>query len=240
MNSKELIKDISDFCNANFNENNIFRFSRYFKGGFKGYGVPTELFNKKVHQIQKTPAFDLRMLYEIAPSLLGTGMYEEGSFAIMLLKGFKKQFSKDVFHEVRKWFQYGIDNWAHADTLGMFILPDFLLKGIVEPVDFQPWIASGYKFQRRVVPVTFIKWLKAHKEMPFTPLFALITPLMRDPEREVHQGTGWFLREAWKIRPEETEDFLMKWKDQSPRLIFQYACEKMNREGKERFRRRKK
>jgi 3-methyladenine DNA glycosylase AlkD len=63
---------------------------------------------------------------------------------------------------------------------------------------------------------------------------------MTDPEREVHQGTGWFLREAWKRKPEETEIFLLKWKDTAPRLIFQYATEKMTAEGKGRFRRHKK
>jgi len=53
----------------------------------------------------------------------------------------------------------------------------------------------------------------------------------------VHQGVGWFLREAWKIRPKETESFLLKYKDTSPRLIFQYATEKMTPKQKLRFRR---
>jgi hypothetical protein len=51
---------------------------------------------------------------------------------------------------------------------------------------------------------------------------------------------GWFLREAWKIEPEPVEAFLLKYKNTAPRLIFQYATEKMTKEGKERFRRDKK
>ena len=35
-------------------------------------------------------------------------------------------------------------------------------------------------------------------------LFAFIEPLMLDSERMVHQGLGWFLREAWKLKKKET------------------------------------
>jgi len=49
----------------------------------------------------------------------------------------------------------------------------------------------------------------------------------------------WFLREAWKIKRSETETFLLKWKETAPRLIFQYACEKMSAEKKMKFKREK-
>jgi 3-methyladenine DNA glycosylase AlkD len=166
-------------------------------------------------------------------------MYEETSFPIMLLKSFNKQFSKEVFDELGKWFEFGIDNWAHADTLAMFILPEFLLKDIVKLEDFRPWLQSSQKFQRRVVPVSIIKLIKEKRNTDFKPYFNFIEPLMLDLEREVHQGTGWFLREAWKIRPIETEEFLLKWKNISARLIYQYACEKMSKEEKLRFKKEK-
>jgi 3-methyladenine DNA glycosylase AlkD len=62
---------------------------------------------------------------------------------------------------------------------------------------------------------------------------------MTDPEREVHQGMGWFLREAWKIQPVTTEKFLMKWKNSCPRLIINCATEKMDKSYKEKFRKEK-
>ena len=63
---------------------------------------------------------------------------------------------------------------------------------------------------------------------------------MMDPEKKVQQGLGWFLRESWKIKPKETETFLLKWKNNAPRTIFQYATEKMTAEEKKRFRKDKK
>jgi len=69
-------------------------------------------------------------------------------------------------------------------------------------------------------------------------LLAFVRPLMTDPERVVHQGMGWFLRELWKKEPKPVEAFLLEWKDTAPRLIFQYATEKMTAAQKARFKRK--
>jgi 3-methyladenine DNA glycosylase AlkD len=66
-----------------------------------------------------------------------------------------------------------------------------------------------------------------------------LEPMMLMPEKVVHQGLGWFLREAWKLYPQPVEDFLLKWKDSAPRLIFQYATEKMTSDEKIRFKKEK-
>jgi len=63
---------------------------------------------------------------------------------------------------------------------------------------------------------------------------------MSDTERVVHQGLGWFLREAWKRDPKPVEKLLLRWKDTAARLIIQYATEKMMPQQKERFRAAKK
>ncbi len=103
--------------------------------------------------------------------------------------------------------------------------------------DLSSWLDSPFKFQRRCVPVTLIKHMKKTRQV--MPSIIFVEKLMADPEREVHQGMGWFLREAWKISPAEVEPFLEKWKETAPRLIIQYACEKMTKEDKQRFRRTK-
>jgi 3-methyladenine DNA glycosylase AlkD len=157
---------------------------------------------------------------------------------MLTVRGLRKHFTKDTFYLIEKWFSIGIDNWAHADTLGGMLIPEFLSKGIIGTEDLRPWLTSANKYQRRCVPVTLIKILKTTHN--YNGLFRFIECLMSDAEREVHQGTGWFLREAWKKKPEETEAFLMKWKNTAPRLIFQYATEKMTAANKTAFRRERK
>ena len=83
-----------------------------------------------------------------------------------------------------------------------------------------------------------LELLKSTKD--YASFFNFIEPLMMDSERVVHQGLGWFLREAWKLRKKQTESFLLKWKNDAARVIFQYATEKMTPEQKKRFRKEKK
>lgn len=234
MNADELFTELHEYCLAHVNGDNIIKYSRYFKGGFDAYGLSQPQMNEQTKEILKRKDFDLKVLIGAAPLLMNTHKYEETSFALLLFNGLHKQYDAASFETIAGWFKISINNWAHADMLGMFILPKFLLKYIVTIDHFKPWLSSPYKFQRRCVPVTFIKLLKT--DIEYNTLFRFIEPLMTDPEREVHQGAGWFLREAWKKKPEETEAFLLKWKDISPRLIFQYACEKMTPENKLRFR----
>ncbi|HWS01479.1 MAG TPA: DNA alkylation repair protein, partial [Prolixibacteraceae bacterium] len=113
----------------------------------------------------------------------------------------------------------------------------FFLQKLVPLSGLIEWQKSDYRFQRRSVPVSLIKLLKTTTD--YTPFFNLLSPLMLDKERVVHQGLGWFLREAWKKQPVDTENFLLLWKDRSARLIFQYATEKMDKEAKLRFRKEK-
>lgn len=219
-------------------EENVLKYSRYFKGGiFNAWGLSTNVMNSKRDELIKSGEITPELIFDAAPLLMNSGKYEETSFAISLLMKQLDQCDFSSFRQLEGWFYIGIYNWAHADYLGMFLLPAFMKKGIIKREDFAGWIMSPFKFQRRCVPVTFIKLLKT--EISFNNLFLMLEPLMNDSDREVHQGMGWFLREAWKIKPEETELFLMKWKNTAPRLIFQYACEKMEKEARLKFRKEK-
>jgi 3-methyladenine DNA glycosylase AlkD len=167
------------------------------------------------------------------PVVISKGRAEEISILLLMVKGLHKQFNRQTFLQIPEWYRLGIKNWAHADTMGMMVLPLFFKKNLAKLNDFSSWIVAENKYQRRSVPVTLIKLLKDRDS--FKDLFSFIEVLMTDPDREVHQGVGWFLREAWKRKPLETEAFLMKWKEISPRLIFQYATEKMTSEEKSKF-----
>jgi hypothetical protein len=236
MNSLKLIAEIRSYCVENANAANVIKFSRYFKDGrFNGYGLSTLQMRSKAKELLKIPGLSLELVLEAAPALIQSGKHEETVFIILLAKALHKHYSKDVFHNITGWYSSGINNWALSDAMSSYILPLFISKRMVEISDFKSWLVAENKFQRRSVPVTLIKILKNHPHYPG--LFSFIECLMTDPEREVHQGTGWFLREAWKRKPMETEAFLLKWKNVSPRLIFQYATEKMTPEQKMKYKR---
>jgi 3-methyladenine DNA glycosylase AlkD len=239
MNSSQFISEIKQYCTSNANPLNIIKYSRYFKEEYTGYGLTSVQIQDLVKKLLKNKTISYQVLIASADELVNSEKFEEPTIFLLLLDGLHKNFTIETFRIIETWFAKSINNWAHADTLGMYILPKFLLSKIVNIYDFDSWILSPYKFQRRCVPVTLIKILKADKKADFNPYFKFIEPLMTDKEREVHQGAGWLLREAWKIQPDSTEQFLLNWKDISPRLIIQYATEKMSTENKNRFKKLK-
>ncbi len=237
MNTNELIKDIRQFCEENANPDLVVKYSRYFKEGYDAYGVNTQTFLAKVKELLHTGNLDLNTLITAGNILVKSPKYEEPSFALLLLRGYKKQFDRGTFDTLGKWFELGISNWAHSDTACSELLSPMLEKGIIRLADFDTWRFSLRPFQRRAVPVSLIR--SAKKCSDIHPYLCFIEVMMTDRERVVHQGLGWFLREAWKIHPEPVEEFLLKWKNDAARLIFQYATEKMTKEDRVRFRRDK-
>lgn len=237
MTADRLISEIIQYCEANADAENAVKSQRFFKEPHEFYGLSSPQITLKVKELLIVPGINLSIVVQATHTLIKSPKYEVPAFGLLLINGLGKQFTQETFATISSWYTVGIDNWAHADALGMMVLPQFMLKGVININAFKPWITSPYKFQRRSVPVTLIKVLKNNKTTDFKPYFTFIEPLMTDKEREVHQGVGWFLREAWKIQPEPTEEFLLKWKDTAPRLIIQYATEKMTKENKERFKR---
>jgi 3-methyladenine DNA glycosylase AlkD len=233
-----LYHEIIQFCKSNANEELVKKYSRYFKeGGYDAYGVEYPLMQDKVKEIMDRPEVDLNFVMQVSRLLIPGVKYEEPSFALMMVKSLKKQYTPETFREIGQWFDIGIRNWAHTDALCSEIL-SVLLQKFIHYREMESWKEGVNKFQRRAVPVSLIKLMKETKKVQ--EYIGFIEPLMMDPAREVHQGAGWFLREAWKIDPAPVEKFLLKYKDSAPRLIFQYATEKMTPEGKARFRRVKK
>lgn len=237
MKPQELYDEIVEYCRSNRNEELIKKYSRYFKEGFDSYGLSQELLYRKADEILNNKEINFSLLRETSRILIRSLKYEESSFAILFYKKFSKSFTSETFVDITGWFESGIRNWAHCDVICGDLIFTLLSKNIISYKDLKPWISASSKFQRRAVPVSLIKPLKRNRD--FETYFAFIEPLMMDTEREVHQGLGWFLREAWKLEKGPAENFLLKYKDISARLIFQYACEKMTPENKQRFKKAK-
>ena len=148
----------------------------------------------------------------------------------------RDQFTLETFQRIGDWLEHGVRNWAHSDVICGELLGPCLKKRVASRSAMSSWRESETKWQRRAVPVALLSLLDG--SVKTETLLQLVRPLMEDKERVVHPGVGWFLREAWKRDPAPVEAFLMEWKDTAPRLIFQYATEKMTADQKARYRRR--
>jgi 3-methyladenine DNA glycosylase AlkD len=238
MKAIELYEEIRKYCKANADEAIVRKYSRFFKEGYDAYGLTKEKLEEKVGSILSDKKVNLKLVLSTSRHLVKSGKYEETSFAIRLVKEFSEQFTTETFKEIEKWFEIGIINWAHTDVICGMIFSEFFERKIITLGAFEDWRTAKNKYQRRAVPVAMIEILRDTADYQL--LFNFIEPLMLDAERVVRQGLGWFLREAWKIRKKETEAFLLKWKNEAPRLIYQYATEKMTAKEKKRFKKEKK
>ena len=238
MDTKAIYKTIVDFCRKNTDQTIIKKYSKYFKEGYDAYGLSQEKMDEITQKVLDSKDMNLKKALELSTLLVKSGKYEETFLAIRFVKNYSDKFDISTFKEVSKWFTLGIINWAHTDVFCGTLMTLFIDKKIILLKDLKQWRTASNKYQRRAVPVTMLHLIKTGKN-GYEAMFDFIEPLMIDEERAVQQGLGWFLREARKNKKNETEKFLIKWKDKAPRLIFQYATEKMSPIEKKRFKKEK-
>lgn len=234
-----IIAEIHEFCSAHADAKQVARYARYFKEGFDAYGlVENQIMELKEKILQEHgELLGLNGFLDLGDRLFQSGKYEEGSIAILTVESFREQFTPDTFQRIGKWLEDGVRNWAHTDVICGRLLSPAFEKRTVTLDALADWRKSASKWKRRAVPVSMLILLKL--ELNYQPLLDFVDSMMMDAERVVHQGLGWFLREAWKKQPEPVEAFLLRWKDSAARLIFQYATEKMSAEDKAQFKKSK-
>ncbi|UCC41087.1 MAG: DNA alkylation repair protein [Candidatus Aminicenantes bacterium] len=236
---EEKFLEIKKFCEKNANPEIEKKYSRYFTEGYDSYGLDRKIFESQRDKWLKLwkGEFTINDYIALGDKLISTGKYEEASFAVSFIYSQLEDLTAETFERLGNWLEKGIVNWAHTDVLSGKALSYFITNKIVEIDAFKDWTESASKWKRRSVPVTLIDAIKT--DTPLERLFKAIEPIMLDADEFVQKGLGWFLREAWKVYPQKTEDFLLKWKDTCGRIIIQYATEKMDKENKVRFRRAK-
>ncbi|MGD0200226.1 MAG: DNA alkylation repair protein [Bryobacteraceae bacterium] len=236
-----LAAEIREYCASHADRKQARRWERYFTEGYDAWGLLDKnhplWHQKQAEWLEGYRDIGLRGFLKLGEILFRSGKYEEGALAIRFAVTFRDQFDQKAVERLGKWFEAGIRNWAHTDVLCGEIIAPLLESGRVGLETLAPWRESELKFQRRAVPVAMLRLLKVKPDAG--PLLEFIRPMMTDPERVVGQGLGWFLRETWKKHPRPVEAFLLEWKDEAARVIFQYATEKMAPEARARFRRAK-
>lgn len=234
---QEIKQDMRIFLMKNADKKVIRKYARYFKEGYDPYGVAPEKLSAKIKEWFKNCQKELttRQIVNLCEELLKLGKYEETSIAIGFIARLRNHYNKSLFNTIGRWFEKYIKNWAHCDTACGNVLYSFVEDKVADFKDLLKWADSPAKWRRRAVSVTMVEVVS--KTGNVAQALQASRKLILDPERVVHQGVGWLLREAWKKSPQKVEDFLYRWKDQAPRLVIQYATEKIDKEKRKKFKR---
>ena len=234
---KSLAAEVQNWCARNADASQAQKYARYFKEGYDAWGFldPKHPFftEHETRWFEANRKLGLEGFLKAGAILFSSWKYEEGALAIRFVKRLRDELGEEHLGGLAKWFEAGIGNWAHTDVLCWELLAPCLANGQIEWRALAPWRQSKLKYQRRAVPVALLGLLKVEHDV--AALLEFVRPMMHDEERVVHQGLGWFLREAWKLHPKPVEKFMFEHKDTAARLIFQYATEKMTAAERSRF-----
>lgn len=235
------VKEIRDFCKTNSNPDIIKKYQRYFKEGYDGYGIDDKIFKEQIEKWteQWKDEMTIESYLSLGDELMKNGRFDEKHVAINFLKSSRQDFSKVTFHRIGNWFDYGINNWATTDVLCMSVLSILLFDKVISYNDLKTWIDAESEWKRRAVPVALVELDKLTNDLKPFESIELVEPLMLDNSEYVQKGIGTLLRGLWKKYPADIEIFLMKWKDKCGRLIIQYSTEKMDKEYRKKFSKRK-
>ena len=237
MDLKCLQQEIADYYRAHSDPAVSAKYSRYFREGYDAYGVPDEIlrtFRERFiaeHAKLLTPQNSLAL----GRLLMSTGKYEEAMTAIGLARHVLPRLTAASLGEFEYWLEHHVTNWAVCDVLSGELISKLLVSGVTRLPDLAGWRSAASRWRRRALPVSAIALVKHDADI--CKLLKFIEPMLQDDERVVQQGLGWFLRECWKKEHQPVEALLLKHKDTAPRLVYQYACEKMDQAAKERFKR---
>ena len=176
------VKEVRAFCESNSDPRIIKMYQKYFKDGYDGYGIDKAVAEKQVAAWMEDWQAEMTIdrYLDLGDELMKRGRFDEKSFAIQFLYSKRKDFSKETFHRVEKWFGYGINNWATTDVLCWFIISGLLADKVIGFKELTSWTLAKSEWQRRAVPVALGELDKVSKDVKTQDAFSLIEPLMTD------------------------------------------------------------
>lgn len=205
----------------------------YFKEPIKLLGVRSAN-TRKISQkyFGQIKTLDKKEIFELAESLMKTGVSEYQTVGFDWVYRIKKQFSPTDFKTFEKWLKNYITNWGSCDdfcahALGYFIeLHPRFIKNLKQ------WTRSPDRWLRRGAAVALVA--PARKGKFLKEIFQIAGMLVQDEDDLARKGYGWMLKEASHKHEKEVFSFVMKNKHKMPRVALRYAIEKMPADKKKR------
>jgi 3-methyladenine DNA glycosylase AlkD len=215
------------------------KYSRFFREGYDPYGVDPHKLAPQVEEWyeQLEPEFKKSDFKKLFVKLMEAGREECFSVVIIFLRSMEKYYSPALFKNIKTWVGKYFTNWAQVDSLCARTISGMILNDVVSYDDLLEWHTHKSKWVRRCVPVGTVYGF--YKQKDIKPVKKVAEALINDPVREVGQGVGWMLRDTWKVYPNQIEKLLLKHVKTGNRTAYQYACEKMDKEYRKKFRRPK-
>ena len=205
---------------------NIKNSQRYFKQPIFTFGIRAAVIHKLAKDWLKKlrPEWGITQTIQLTDILIRQKEIDSKNTGILILAGFSKSYTSDLFPVVYKWLKQYCDNWAVVDALAPNVLGPLLGKYPLLIKDMLTWTQSPILWVRRAAVVSFLPLIRKGKYLDEA--YKVIYTLLNDKEDLLHKANGWLLRELGKIDMQRLEQFLLHHNSLIPRTTIRYAIER--------------
>ena len=196
----------------------------FFKEEIKSHGWYTArlrtaavLFRRRIRK-----EFSLNVLLQVADKLFAGRVLEEKIFAVFLLEKLTEEFGDAEFRLFESWLPR-ISSWADHDSLVHYLVAPMVAAQPERIGRVFRWAKSPDRWHRRAACVALIQGTR--RRMFSSEIKHLSNLLLSDDDDMVQKGLGWLLRETAKADAKRTVPYLMRIREQAPRLVLRTACE---------------
>jgi 3-methyladenine DNA glycosylase AlkD len=196
----------------------------FFKEQIQSRGWYTAELRKFAVRFRRSIARERGMdfLVQVADQLFSGEVLEEKVMAVFLLEKQPEIFGDREFQLFASWIDR-VTSWADHDSLAHYLLSPMVAAKPSRCREVLQWAESPNRWRRRAACVALIR---GARECRFRPqIVRLSNQLLHDEDDMVQKGLGWLLREQAKADPKRTVPYLMKIRNQAPRLVLRTACE---------------
>ncbi|HEY6303795.1 MAG TPA: DNA alkylation repair protein [Terriglobales bacterium] len=196
----------------------------FFKEEIKSHGWYTAALRKAAAQARRGIARERGMdfVVQVADKLFSGRVLEEKVFAVFLLEKQTQNFRDAEFQLFASWLDR-VTSWADHDALVHDVLAPMVAADPSRSREVFRWAKSPNRWQRRAACVALIRGTREHRF--FAEIVRLSNRLLHDQDDMVQKGLGWLLRETAKADPKRTVPYLLKVRNNAPRLVLRTACE---------------
>jgi 3-methyladenine DNA glycosylase AlkD len=197
---------------------------RFFKHEVQSRGWYTAELRKLAVRFRRTIIAEngLPFLLEVADQLFHGEVLEEKILAVVMLQGIVSDFGKAEFRLFESWLDR-VTTWADHDALVHYLIGPMIAANPMFLSQPPRWAKSRKRWHQRAAAVSLIHSTRQHKN--FTDIQRVTEMLLTSDDDMVQKGLGWLLREAAKANQDQTVEYLMTIRDQTPRLVLRTACE---------------
>ena len=143
----------------------------------------------------------------------------------------KKQYTEETFYIFEQWLKKYVRGWGDCDDFCTHAFGELLRQqdSLIDKVLI--WTEHPDFWVRRAAAVVLIYPIKKGLLREKYP-FVIADKLMNDEHYLVLKGYGWMLKVLSIEKPEAVYEYLIKNKEQMPRISYRYAVEKFDKSKK--------